>query len=134
MQQPSIEQTNEFCSQAYAVMKDYRQINTRFWTKYTEQQLDFLQLCTKYGQRELELWTNGKDLPGLIGAQSSLAMEFNKECADQFRALLACLTEARAEAMRTFDSFEGHWPPATAAEEDAKPTVQSPAGKRARAA
>ncbi len=125
---------NGFCSRAYAAMKDYGQINTRFWTKYTEQQLDFLQLYTKYGRREFELWTNGYDLPGLIGAQSSLAMEFNKECADQSRALLASLTEARAEAMRAFDSFEGHWrPPARAANEDAKPTAQSPAGKRARA-
>jgi hypothetical protein len=121
MQQPGIEQMNKFCSQGYAVMKDYGQINTRFWKKCTEQQLEFLQLCTEYGQRAVDLWTNGKDLPGLIGAQSSIAMEFAKKYADQSRAALTSLTEAGMEATRAYGFPKDQW-------------TAAPKGKRSEAA
>ncbi len=121
MQQPSIEQMSDFCSRGYAAIKDYEQINTGFWKKCTEQQLEFLRLCTEHGQREFEIWTSGKDLPGLLAAQSSIAMEFAQKCADQSRAALTSLTEAGMEATRAYGFPKGQW-------------TAAPKGKRSEAA
>lgn len=134
MQQPSIEQMSDFCSRGYAAIKDYEQINTGFWKKCTEQQLEFLQLCTEYGQREFELWTSGKDGPGLLAAQASVAMEFAKKYADQSRAALTSLTEAGVEATRACGFFKGQWTAAPTAEEAVELAVRAPKVRKAEAA
>lgn len=125
MQQPNIEQMNEFCSKAYAAMKDYEQINTRFWKECTERQLQFLRLCTEYGQRELELWVNGKDLPALTASQAQIAREWvtkvNEQCSEGF----ASLRDTSAEVM-AFDPGNGGWMPAPVAEGAAPPPADSP--------
>ncbi|MGH8478369.1 MAG: phasin family protein [Gammaproteobacteria bacterium] len=138
MQQPSIEQMNEFCSKASAAMKDYEQINTRFWKKCTEQQLQFLRLCTEFGQREFELWTNGKDLPALTASQAQIAREWvtkmNERCSEGF----ASLRDTSAEVMALVDPGTGGWMPAPVAEGAAPPPADSLVGtlkvKRAHAA
>lgn len=138
MQQPSIEQMNEFCSQACAAMKDYGQINTRFWERCTEQQLQFLRLCTEYGQREFELWTNGKDLPALTAGQAQIAREWVTKVTERCSEGFASLRDTSAEVMVLVDQGDGGWMPAPVAEGAAPPPADSPAGtlkaKRAQAA
>ncbi len=135
MQQPSFHQINDFYSKAYTAMQDYAQINTRFWNKCTEQQLEFLQLSREFGEREFELWTNGKDLSGCLAAQSNLAMEFSKKFADRCGAALASCTEAGTETMSAFEVFKGYWTPTSAPEQEStERPPRAPKAKKADAA
>lgn len=130
------QQINDFYSKAYAAMQHYGQINTRFWEKCSVHQIELLQLCGEFGEREFELWSNGKGLPELLPAQSSLAMEFTKKFANRCGAALASFTEAGTEAMSAFDVFNGYWTPAPAAEEEGAelPARAAPKAKKAAAA
>jgi hypothetical protein len=133
MQQPSFEQMNKFFSHARAAMQDYDQISTRFWKKWTEQQLEFLQLCNEYGEREFELWANVKGVPELLAGRLDLAIEFGKKFAERSGAALASFAEAGTEAMRGFEVFKDYWTPAPA-EEGVAPPAPAPKAKKAGAA
>jgi len=100
------EDLNKLWSASYAALQPFDQPNLHIWGELGRKQVEFINLCAEWGNRELQLLMSPKDPLEMFAAQSDVAMEFSTKFAEQSRAAIALMMEAAQESMACFDRSE----------------------------
>ncbi len=98
-----------FYSAITTALRPFDQPTLRIWEECGRQQLEFINLCTEWGNREWQVLSHAKSPLELFTAQSDLTVEFSMRLAEHSRYTIGFMTEAMKEAMTSFDWSKSYW-------------------------
>jgi hypothetical protein len=116
----AVDSFNRFYTTAYDALRQWDQVNMRLWRGCTEEQLDWIKLCSDYGSKQWDLLAKSHNNPAeLLTAQPRMALEFSISTLGHFHRTRSLITDAADEIKDCLDCFKPIWlwTPATEAAE-----------------